>query len=57
MKIFVVLEGTERMIRCVTLSYETAKKICESFAYLSLYIETYESIEDEKLRDFLGGIF
>ena len=56
MKVYIILEDSyERMVRGVTLSRDVADKICKSFHHLGLFIEEYETIEDETLRDFLNG--
>lgn len=56
MKIHIILEGHPgRLIRGVTLSAQTALKICKAFSHLDLFFETYETIEDETLRSFLNG--
>ncbi len=56
MKIYIILEDhRERIVRGVTLSPDVANKICKSFSHLGLFIEEYETIEDETLRNFLNG--
>jgi len=49
MKIYIILEGSERMIRAVTLSLDVAVKLCDSFHHLGLYIEEKTPIDDEIL--------
>jgi len=56
MKVYIILEDSyERMVRGVTLSPEVAAKVCKSFHHLNLFVEEYETLEDETLRDFLNG--
>ncbi len=55
MKVYIIIEGQyDSLIRGVTLSPETASKICKSFSHLGLYVKEHETIEDETLRDFLS---
>jgi hypothetical protein len=55
-KIYIILEGGyDRMVRGVTLSPDVAAKICKAFHHLGLFVEEYETIEDETLKNFLNG--
>lgn len=55
MKVYIILEGHyDRIIRGATFSHYMASKICESFSHLGLFIEEYETMENEELRDFLN---
>lgn len=54
MKIYILLEDpSERIIRGVTLNAALANKIMELFPNLVLFIEEYETIEDETLKNLL----
>jgi hypothetical protein len=57
MKIYIIIEGHyDRIIRGITLCKETAEKICEMFSYLGIFIEEYETLEDENLKNLLSEI-
>ena len=57
MKIYIILEGNyDRIIRGATFSHYMASKICESFSHLGLFIEEYETLENEELKKSLNEI-
>jgi len=54
MKIYIILEGsTDRIIRGVTICPKLAGKICNSFSYLGLFVEEYETLDNEELKTLL----
>lgn len=54
MKIYIVFEGKcDRFIRAVTGEEEVAKKLCEMFHKLDLFIEDYETVGTEYLQTLL----
>ena len=45
MKIYLITESSERMIRCATLTPEKAQQIVDCFQYIGLEIHEVEVIE------------
>ena len=54
MKVYVVLEGSERLIRCICADERTANQLKEAFHHLMLFIEAYEVVMPKLLNDFLS---
>lgn len=48
MKVYIVIETSENIIRFATLRKDIAEQICQAFSYMGLRIEEYDLVGLDK---------